>query len=131
MKNTTRNTIFVIEDDQTMLSLLNTLLEIEGYNVTTFCDINLAQFIKEIELCKPDVILLDINLKFFNGIDALKTIRKTEPIKHTCVLISSGEYLEMEALKAGATGFLLKPYIPTDLLNFINTCIQKENNPIE
>ncbi len=131
MKNKTLNTIFVIEDDQTMRSLLNTLLEIEGYNVTTFCDIGLSQFINEIEFYKPDVILLDINLKFFNGIEALKMIRKTDTIKHTCVLISSGEYLEMEAMNAGATGFLLKPYIPNDLLNFIITCIQKENNPIE
>ncbi|MAT44531.1 MAG: hypothetical protein CL609_19530 [Anaerolineaceae bacterium] len=131
MKNNTPKTIFVIEDDQTMRSLLNTLLEIEGYNVTTFCDIGLSQFIKEIEFYKPNVILMDIHLKDFNGIEALKTIRYTETIKNTCVLISSGEYLEVEAVKAGATGFLLKPYIPNDLLELISTCIQKENNPIE
>jgi DNA-binding response OmpR family regulator len=119
MKNNTPKTIFVIEDDQTMRSLLNTLLEIEGYIVTTFCDIGLSQFIEEIKFYKPDVILMDIHLKYFNGIEALKTIRLTETIKNTCVLISSGEYLEMEAIKAGATGFLLKPYIPNDLLNFI------------
>ncbi len=114
-----------------MRSLLNTLLEIEGYIVTTFCDISLLQFIEEIKFYKPDVILMDINLKYFNGIEALKLIRKTEPIKHTCVLISSGEYLEPEAIQAGAAGFLLKPYIPDDLLQLISTCTHKENKPIE
>lgn len=116
----TKHLIYVIEDDQIMRSLLKTLFELEGFNVHVFNEISLESFIQEIQSNKPNAILMDVNLKFFNGIDALKKIRNTAYLKDLCVVISSGEYLEIEAMDAGATAFLLKPYVPNDLIQIVN-----------
>lgn len=113
------NKILVIEDDVTMRTLLKTLLEIEGFSVLTFGDINIQALLKQIKTEKPKTILLDVHLQSLNGIDALKHIRMTFNLQELFIIISSGQFLEKEALEAGANKFLLKPYMPDELITLL------------
>ncbi|GIW07320.1 MAG: DNA-binding response regulator [Dehalococcoidia bacterium] len=66
---------------------------------------------------QPDVILMDIRMPVMNGIDATRAIAKSGVRTRVLVLTTFDidEYV-FEALRAGASGFLLKDTEPTDLL---------------
>jgi len=110
-------TVMLIDDDPTMLRLLSTLIEIEGFRSVPWDgdpDI-LAAIIRH----QPDLILLDVNLRGINGIDILKLIRTSKATSDLPTLMTSGmDYTEV-CMRAGATAFFLKPYMPDKLLQTI------------
>ncbi len=112
--------IFLCEDDPTMNSLLTTLLEYEGYEVfgTQDC-INFEEYLEIIRQEKPDIVLLDVHLRQLNGFDLLRLIRKETEMQQPRVLMSSGMDMGMESQIGGADGFLLKPYMPEELIEKI------------
>jgi len=65
---------------------------------------------------RPDVTLMDLQMPIMNGIDAIKAIRLEYPTSHFIVLTTyQGDVQALRALKAGATGYLLKNMIWKDL----------------
>jgi DNA-binding response OmpR family regulator len=114
--------VMLIEDDPTMLSLLNTLLEIEGYEVAqieTFENI-----VESVRSVAPDVILMDVHLDNADGITLLESIRKENELQNIKVIMSSGMDFNDESLSKGANGFLLKPYMPDELITRINQLLE-------
>jgi DNA-binding response OmpR family regulator len=109
------NNILLIEDDATMRALLKTLLELEGHHVTPVIDPqqDILQIIRDE---KPNFVILDVNLRHANGIEILKSIRKMELSWKLHILMTSGMDFKEESLQAGADGFLLKPYMPDELI---------------
>ena len=110
-------TIMLIDDDPTMLRLLKTLIEIEGFKTEAWS--GNADIIPELTRIKPDAVLLDVNLKGINGIELLKDIRANAALSHTPVLMTSGMDYSRECKQAGATEFIMKPYMPDKLLQII------------
>lgn len=120
--------VMLIEDDATMIGLLKTLLRIEGYEVVSFA--GGEDVLQMVQREKPDLILLDVNLKNFgildiNGFDLLKEIRSDGELEHIGVVMSSGMNYRQESTEAGADGFMMKPYMPDELLKLIKTTISK------
>ena len=118
--------VLLIEDDDIMISLLMTLLGIDGYEVVAFR--SGEDVLKVVQREQPDVILLDVNLKnlginHVTGLDLVGQIRSNDETKHTSVIMSSGINYRQESKKAGADGFILKPYMPDDLLKLIKETI--------
>jgi len=71
---------------------------------------------------RPDVTLMDLQMPDLNGIDAIATIRQEHPQARIIVLTTyEGDVLARRALKAGATGYILKDMIRTELLEAIRT----------
>jgi two-component system alkaline phosphatase synthesis response regulator PhoP len=123
------NKVFLIEDDPTMRSLLKTLLEIEGFEVSTFrWDGDLLEALKK---DSPDLILLDVHLRDgggteVNGFDMLSRIRSDESVSHIKIIMSSGLDFAEEAHRKGANGFIAKPYMPDVLISLIKKSIESE-----
>ena len=67
--------VLVVDDDETMRSLLSTLLTMEKYQVHTLSPINVIQFHQELETFSPEIIILDNYLKHLNGIKILEEVR--------------------------------------------------------
>lgn len=65
---------------------------------------------------KPDIVLIDLNMKGMNGIQTLTQI-KEEKLESKCIMltVSDAEVDLLEALRAGADGYLLKDMEPEDL----------------
>jgi DNA-binding NarL/FixJ family response regulator len=69
---------------------------------------------------RPDVALMDLQMPDLNGIDAIATIRHEYPQARILVLTTyEGDVLVRRALKAGATGYILKDMIRVELLEAI------------
>jgi two-component system, NarL family, response regulator LiaR len=70
----------------------------------------------------PDVILLDLVMPRLDGIGALRRLRETAPAARVVVLTSFGEDERLfTALRAGASGYLLKDVEPAELVRSIRT----------
>ena len=122
------NKIMLVEDDATMLSLLSTLLQMEGFEVNQAGEEDIEGILKKIEREKPDLTLIDVNLRQANGLDILEQIRANIELKDIKVLMSSGMDVGHECLQAGADGFMLKPYMPDELINKIKYILNGNRN---
>ena len=59
----------------------------------------------------PDIVTMDITMPEMNGIQALREIRKIDPQAKVLMCTAMGQkYLILEAMQAGATDFLVKPF---------------------
>lgn len=106
--------VLLIEDDATMLSLLRTLLEIEGFQVAILSAPD--DLLAKVHQLSPQVIVLDVHLKNASGIELLRQIRQDADLRACRVLMASGMDLAEECRLAGADGFLMKPFMPDDLI---------------
>jgi CheY-like chemotaxis protein len=75
--------------------------------------------IEQIHEEKPDLVVMDVNLNELDGIDLLRKIRADQKIMNVKVIMSSGMNYQEECKKEGANDFLLKPYMPDDLITAI------------
>lgn len=109
--------VMLAEDDLTMVSLLKTLLRMDGFDVIALdADDDVPAALKQE---RPDVLLLDVHLSNQNGLEILDTIRSSEQTSHARVVMISGSNLKDECMKHGADGFLLKPFMPDDLIKLL------------
>ena len=114
--------ILLAEDDVTMVSLLTTLLKMEGFNVVALkadADVPAA-----VRVEKPDILLLDVHLLHQSGFDILDTLRNSEDTIGTRVIMSSGSNVREECMHHGANGFLMKPYMPDELITILKQTIK-------
>jgi CheY-like chemotaxis protein len=112
--------IVLIEDDETMRTLLTTLLGMENFITVPLDFVNENQIVEKIEFEHPDALLLDIHLRNGNGISILSKLRSNPSTKDLIILMTSGMDLSEDCIKGGANGFLLKPYMPDELINWLH-----------
>jgi DNA-binding NarL/FixJ family response regulator len=76
--------------------------------------------IERFRALRPDVTLMDLQMPGTNGVDAIAAIRAEHPGARIIVLTTySGDVQAVRALKAGATGYLLKSSLRTDMIDAI------------
>ena len=109
--------IMLAEDDHTMVTLLETLLGMEGYQVVAL-SVN-EDIFDAVREDYPDILLMDVHLPHSNGLDVLDQLRANAETRDLKVVMSSGLDLDLECKNHGADDFLLKPYMPDDLLNIL------------
>ncbi|MHC1784808.1 MAG: response regulator [Anaerolineaceae bacterium] len=111
--------ILLIDDDKSIRSLLSTLLELEGFEVIKDIELSIDGVLKKIKLENPDVILMDVHIQEIDGIEILKLVRIDPELAKSRIIMSSGLDLRDKCIAAGANGFLMKPYMPAELLEII------------
>ena len=117
--------VMLIEDDLTMVSLLTTLLNLEGFMVKTPANNNMDGLLNAVLTERPQIALVDVNLRIGNGLELVREIRREPEIKETRILMASGLNLKKECLQAGADGFILKPFMPEELIKLIHKTIRQ------
>lgn len=105
MTNTEK--IYIVEDDQTILNLIKDYLATK-YNVATVQ--NFRDIKTEVLNFDPDLILMDINLPFFNGFYWTTEIRKFLTVPIIFISSSSDEMDAVMALNMGGDDFMTKPF---------------------
>lgn len=80
------------------------------------------------ETLKPDVIILDITMPHFNGIDAIPLLRSQDPhVKIVILTMHQDPSYARRALAAGAQGFVLKHSATHELVLAINAALKGRN----
>lgn len=111
--------ILLAEDDATMVSLLKTLLHMEGFDVVALdasSDVAAA-----VQTEKPDALFMDVHLGEQSGMKILEKIRENQETANVRVIMTSGMNVKEECIQGGANAFLLKPFMPDDLLRALKT----------
>jgi CheY-like chemotaxis protein len=112
--------VLLADDDPTMVSLLTTLLGMEGFQVAALPDQD-VDLLEVIRNEKPDALVVDIYLGSRNGLDLVRQIRQEDDLKEIKIIMASGIDRTEDCLAAGANAFLLKPYMPDDLFKFLRS----------
>ena len=107
--------ILLAEDDETMVSLLKTLLKMEGYDVVAL-DAN-SDVVAAVQREKPHALFMDVHLGGQSGIKILQSIRRNQDNADVRVVMTSGMNMKDECINLGADAFLLKPFMPDDLIS--------------
>jgi two-component system chemotaxis response regulator CheY len=121
MKGKIMPKVMLVDDDRTTVSLLQTLLELDGFDVVVSPRGQMA--IDKASTEKPDVFMLDYHLTDMDGVTVVKTLRANPVFAKTPIVMASGLNVEDEALKAGASMFLLKPFEPGQLADIFHKLI--------
>src|SRR6266540_3838196 len=109
--------VLLAEDDETMVSLLKTLLKMEGFEVLAL-DVN-SDVPAAVQREKPQALFMDVHLGGQSGMEILEAIRKNQNLSDVRVVMTSGLNVKDECLRRGAYAFLMKPFMPDDLLNLL------------
>lgn len=85
------------------------------------------QALHEAQRLHPDIILMDITMPDMNGIEATRQVKKLLPeVKVLILTMHENEEYVFQALRAGASGYMLKEAADTDLINALHV-IQSGN----
>ncbi len=111
--------ILVLDDNEAQILVIETMLRKGGYkNIHVLTDSRDA--LKVIAETTPDLLLLDLNMPYQDGIETIRLIKKQIPgIARFPVAVLSVEAQpekKVEALELGARDFIAKPFDPTELL---------------
>jgi len=107
----------VVVDDHALFrrGLVGLLEEMPGFQVVGQAG-NGEQALPLIEQTKPDIVLLDLNMPKMDGIATLRELRSRRiPVRVMMLTISQDDADLMDAIRAGADGYLLKNTEPDDL----------------
>ena len=106
--------VLLAEDDPTMVSLLKTLLKMEGFEVLAL-DVD-SDVTAVVERERPHALFMDVHLGGRNGMEILEAIRRQQELSNVRIVMTSGLNVKDECISRGANAFLLKPFMPDDLL---------------
>ena len=113
--------IFILDDDESVCRALNILLATYGFSGDIFT--SAEEFFRDVPNSIDGCLILDIHMPGLDGWETLKHIL-TLRFSRQVIIISAdkSEELNEKALKAGAVGFLQKPFNDQELVDLINKC---------
>ena len=113
-------TILTVDDSRTMRDMLMLALSDAGYRVVQAEDGMHGLEVLKNEM--PQVVITDINMPRMDGFGFIENVRKSEKHRAIPILVLTTESdaeKKDRARKAGATGWIVKPFDPVKLVNAI------------
>lgn len=118
-------TILVVDDAAFMRMMIRDILSKEGYRIEEA--VNGRDAVEKFQQLSPDLVTLDITMPEMNGLDALKSIRESDPSARVLMVSAMGQQqMIVEALESGAMDFLVKPFQPTKVLETVKKCLASD-----
>ncbi len=117
--------ILIADDDEYCASLLKYFLKEKGYEVIHVEDGSNAIFTAKEE--NPDLIILDIMMPAYTGVDVVKIMRQEETLKQTPIFLlsslSKGSTVTAE-VEVLIDSYITKPFDPNEVLSQIETTLE-------
>ncbi len=106
--------ILVVDDEETMVRSLSTLLSREGYAVVVATDGPRA--LEAVRTERPDLVLLDLMLPGMDGIEVCRHIRTSSAVPIIMLTAKTAEVDKVIGLEVGADDYVTKPFSPRELV---------------
>ncbi|WP_145471153.1 response regulator transcription factor [Staphylococcus pettenkoferi] len=116
--------ILVVDDEQSIVTLLKYNLEQAGYMVDVAYDGNEA--LSKLETFNPDLIVLDVMLPEKDGIEVCKTIRTEKNLVPILMLTAKDdEFDRVLGLELGADDYMTKPFSPREVVARVKAILRR------
>ncbi len=117
--------VLVVDDSQLTIKRLAKMLDDLGHNVAGVAHTG-EQAVEEYQRLKPDLVSMDITMPDMDGIEATRRIIAADPEAVVIVVTSHGqEQMVMDAIEAGAKGYVLKPVKQDKLAEHLQSVADK------
>jgi PleD family two-component response regulator len=117
--------ILVVDDEELVTRTVAAHLKVKGFtNVKLITDAR--RVMRVVGEYRPDLILLDIFMPYFNGLELLSQIRSNSELDNVIVLMlsSAGQEEKFKSLELGALGFIEKPASASQLFKAVTRAFQ-------
>ena len=116
--------IMIVDDSSFMRMMIRSILNKAGYEIIAEAD-NGITAIEQYRQYRPDLIMLDITMPKLSGIEALREIRAEFPRAKAIMVSAMGQKpMVVEAIQAGASDFVIKPFLEEKVLATIEAVLE-------
>jgi two-component system cell cycle response regulator DivK len=112
--------VLMVEDEMDSRQIVRDLLESVDYEMIEA--VTGPDGVRAAEAHQPDIILMDVQLPGFDGLEAARRIKANRALQHIPIIAVTAYAMsgdETRAMEAGCAGYVSKPFSPTVLLDTI------------
>ena len=121
--------VFVVDDDVSVRELLELMIRWAGWQPEIFA--SAREFLSHPRVLAPSCLVLDVNLPDLNGLDLQKRVAGDRIDMPIIFITGYGDVpMTVQAMKAGAVEFLMKPFSDDVLLNAIRQAIERSQTAL-
>lgn len=117
--------ILAVDDSSSMRQMVSFTLKKSGFEVISACDG--LEALSWAKTNKADLVISDVNMPNMDGFSLVKELRLLHPYKFTPILMlttESSQEKKMQGKSAGATGWIVKPFDPEQLINTVKKVLE-------
>ncbi|WP_066260312.1 response regulator transcription factor [Neobacillus drentensis] len=119
-----KNKILVVDDEQSIVTLLQYNLEQAGYEVITAMDGEAGKQLAETQ--NPDIIVLDLMLPKLDGMEVCKQLRQEKIMTPILMLTAKDdEFDKILGLEFGADDYMVKPFSPREVIARVKAILRR------
>ncbi len=121
--------ILLVDDDEDILEFLCFALERDGFE--THCTTSGQKALSIALKIVPDLILLDMMMPDWDGLETARQLRKCESLKNTMIVFltaRSEDYMQIEGLDSGADDYIAKPIKPKLLISRLRAILRRRSD---
>lgn len=116
--------VLFADDDEGMRTLIEHVMESGGHEVACACDGQEA--LRLFDACCPDIVVLDVMMPQLNGYDVTRELRRRDVQVPVILLTAKGDIVDKSCgFGAGADDYLVKPFIPEELLLRMDALVRR------
>ena len=121
-------TILTVDDERSIVRLVQVNLERQGYNVLTAFDGR--QALEKIAEHRPDMVICDVMMPYMDGFEVLRQLRRNAETRDLPVIMLTAKAMDSDVFighQMGATCYLTKPFSPPELISFVKRIFEFED----
>ncbi len=125
-------TILAVDDERSIVRLVQVNLERQGYKVVTAFDGKEA--LEKILAAPPDLVVMDVMMPFMDSFEVLQRLRQNPNTRDLPVITLTAKAMDSDVYhgwSSGAGCYLTKPFHPGELLAFIKRIFDAQNEQTE
>lgn len=121
--------VLVIDDDKDFQTILKVTLKQSGFHVRSLFDGEISHMFQETPY--PDVILLDVDLPYANGVEVGKQLKSNASTRDIpVIMVSANPYVDELCKEVGATDYVQKPFSLNNLIQKVQSSLSRSWNRI-
>jgi len=130
MDETPRGTVLVVDDEPTIVEVVGRYMERAGYETHSAADG--PEALRQAELHRPDLVVLDVMLPGFDGIEVMRQLHAGAEERPAVILLTArGEESDrLVGLRRGADDYVVKPFSPAELVARVDAVLRRVTPPL-